>query len=150
MAHNRFTVVPAVYVLFRKDTQVLLLRRFQTGYMDGMYSLPSGHIDGHEPAEYAAIREAREEVGVTLQADNLHFAHLVHRVGHSDDGSYFERVDIFFEATDWEGEITNAEPHKCDELRWVPLDALPDNLTPELAHVLQQLRQNSFYSSFNF
>lgn len=150
MAHNRFTVIPAVYVVVRKDNQILLLRRHQTGYMDGMYGLPSGHIDGHEAAEHAAIREAKEEIGVSLHAEDLRFVHVTHRVGHTDDGSYVERVDIYFEVSAWDGEVINAEPHKCDELRWASLDELPDNLTPELAHALKHIERESYYSSFNF
>jgi 8-oxo-dGTP diphosphatase len=38
------------------------------------------------------------------------------------------RVAFFFTVRRWDGIPQNREPHKCSELRWAPLDALPGNL----------------------
>ncbi len=147
---ERFTVIPAIYIIFKRDDKVLLLRRFNTGYLDGKYSLPAGHVDGGEPAEMAAVREAYEEVGARIDPENLNFVHLMHR--NVDDGDRYgvERVDIFFEALKWDGELTNCEPNKCDELCWASLDELPDTMVPEVKHVLEQVAAGSYYSSYNF
>jgi len=147
---QRFTVIPAIYILFRRDDKILLIRRFNTGYQDGKYSLPAGHVDGGEPAEQAAIREALEEVGVRIKAEDLHFVHLMHRNVEADDRYKLERVDIFFEAVAWEGELTNCEPEKCDELRWVSPKELPENTISEVAHVLTAVERGEYYSSYNF
>ncbi|MFC7642474.1 hypothetical protein ACFQX6_17105 [Streptosporangium lutulentum] len=37
------------------------------------------------------------------------------------------RVGFFFAADVWDGEVVNAEPHKCGRVDWVPADRLPDN-----------------------
>ena len=55
---DRHKVEPAVYLLIRQDSKILMIRRFNTGYCDGMYSLPAGHLDGAETVKAAAIREA--------------------------------------------------------------------------------------------
>jgi 8-oxo-dGTP diphosphatase len=41
-----------------------------------------------------------------------------------------ERVDFFVYVHKWRGEIVNAEPDKCDDLRWVDFDSLPENTIP--------------------
>lgn len=92
MTRQRFTLVLAAYLIIRQDDKVLLIRRANTGYYDGMYALPAGHVDGNEPAHRAAIREAKEEVGVTIHEEDLRFVHVMHRVAEEGD---HERVDFF-------------------------------------------------------
>ena len=40
---SRFPV--AVHLFFLRDDQILLLRRFNTGYEDGKYSVVAGHLE---------------------------------------------------------------------------------------------------------
>jgi mutator protein MutT len=145
---KRFTVIPAVYIIFKKDDEILLLRRFNTGYLDGDYSLPAGHVDGGESAVKAAIREAKEEVGVALNEHNLRLVHTLHRI--SDVPVKHERIDLFFEIRKWNGDIKIAEPNKCDELRWVKIEKLPKNMVPEVRHALEKISAGDIYSDFNF
>ena len=55
--------VPGASVIVIRDGKVLLLRRFNTGYEDGQYSVIAGHLDGDEEVTAAMGREAREEAG---------------------------------------------------------------------------------------
>ena len=119
---ERFKLSPSVYALFIKEQKILLLRRFQTGFEDGKYGLVAGHADGGETMKNAMVREAFEEAGVKLKTDNLELVLTMHR-WHGDH----ERIDLFFVAKDWKGEIKNMEPNKCDDLSWFPLDNLPSN-----------------------
>ncbi len=121
-ARNRYPV--AVHLFFYQDDRVLLLRRFNTGWADGKYSVPAGHVEAGESVSAAAIREAGEELGIRLTPDALEVVHVMHRK--SDD----ERVDFFLRVNRWSGVVTNREPHKCDDLAWYPLDALPDAIIP--------------------
>lgn len=116
-----------------RGRQILLLRRYQTGYADGLYSVPAGHLDGGEPVRLAAVREAREEIGVALDPAGLSFAGVFHR----RDGD--ERVDFFLQAARWSGEPYNAEPGKCDDLRWVDVDQLPENMVPYVRRAIENL-----------
>jgi 8-oxo-dGTP diphosphatase len=144
---QRFTVIPAVYIVFHRGHEVLLIRRANTGYMDGWYSLPSGHLDGGEPAHLAAIREAKEEVGVTIRPQDLEFLSVTHRV--AEEGNH-ERIDFCFLATNWQGEPHNAEPHKCDDIRWVNLTSLPDNTIPLVRKMLTAIESGDRYLFENF
>lgn len=144
---SRHTVVPAVYVVFRKGDEVLLLKRANTGYRDGDYSMPAGHFDGGESAITAAIREAKEEVGVDINPQDLKLVHTQNRVAESGD---HERINLFFETRHWQGDIVNAEPDKCSELRWTRLDTLPENLVPELTYMLKHYQNDEPYGDFGF
>ncbi len=124
----RFPVT--VHLLFFRENQILLLRRFQTGYADGQYSVPAGHLDGGETVMAAGIREAREEVGVEIDLNDMTFSTVMHRI--EDD----ERVDFFIHVHNWQGEPFNAEPEKCDDLCWANVDQLPVNT---VAYVRQAL-----------
>ena len=143
---DRFKVVPAAYVVFRRGDEVLLLQRANTGYFDGSYSLPAGHLDGKESARLAACREAAEEVGVSVRPADLAMLHVMHRLGIDH-----ERVDFYFEARAWQGDIKNMEPHKCSDLRWATLkQAQKLQLTPEVAQALRCIGEGAVYSEFGF
>ncbi len=133
-----------VHLLFFRENQILLLRRFNTGYADGMYSLPAGHLDGGETVRMAAQREALEEIGVHIDLKDIAFASVMHRK--SND----ERVDFFLHIKSWEGKPFNAEPDKCDELRWCDLDALPENTIPYVKQAIQNFRDGVGFEEFGW
>jgi len=123
-----------VHLLFFRDDQVLLLRRFNTGYADGQYSVPAGHLDGGETVMAAAAREAQEEVGIRLEAGDMTFSTVMHRMeGDIEE----ERVDFFVHVRRWQGEPFNAEPDKCDDLCWMDVNRLPVNMVPYVRRALE-------------
>jgi 8-oxo-dGTP diphosphatase len=120
---GRYKVTGDVHlVLLDDDGQVLLGRRKNTGFADGCYHLPAGHLEAGESVIDALVREAREETGILISPDAIDFAHVMHN---SSGGG---RVAFFFTVRRWDGIPQNREPHKCSELRWAPLGALPANL----------------------
>lgn len=118
-------------ILTRGDL-VLLAQRQGTGYADGQWNLPSGKVEADEHAVAAIVREAREEIGVDLDPVSLRSVGVVHY--RNPEGQ--ARLGLFFAtgadpAT--QGEPFNAEPHKCAEIDWFRLDALPPNTVPYTA-----------------
>jgi ADP-ribose pyrophosphatase YjhB (NUDIX family) len=134
----------AVHIFFIRDGNVLLLRRFNTGYEDSNYSVPAGHLEGDETVVQAAIREAREEIGVELRPDEAAVVGTMHRK--SGD----ERVDFFVVASSWTGEPSNCEPEKCDELRWSARDALPRNTIPYIRRALENYAKGVWFEEFGW
>lgn len=133
-----------VHLFFFCENQILLLRRYNTGYEDGNYSVPAGHLDGGETVRMAAIREALEEIGVSIDPYDIAFATVMHRK--SDD----ERVDFFVHIKSWTGDPFNAEPEKCDELRWCDLEALPENTVPYVRHAIRNYQEGIPFDDFGW
>ena len=50
-----------VHVLLERGARVLLMRRAGTGFFDGLFSLPGGHVEPGESVRDTAVREMREE-----------------------------------------------------------------------------------------
>ncbi len=141
---ERFRVVAAVHLFLVRDGRVLLLRRCNTGYEDGNYSVVAGHLDGNEEVVAAAAREAWEEVGVAIAPVDLRPVGVMHRRAEE------ERIDFFLEATRWTGEVANREPGKCDDLRWVEPGCLPLNVVPYVRRALENWRDGRWFDSFGW
>ena len=145
MTLDRFKLVAAVHVFFVDDEKILMLRRRNTGYEDGNYSVPAGHVDGNETIRNAAKREAREETSVEVALDDFQLAHVMHR-----NAADAERIDFFLVTTNWQGEPTNAEPEKCDDLSWFPIGRLPANTIPYVRTAIEHFRDEVSYSEFGW
>jgi 8-oxo-dGTP pyrophosphatase MutT (NUDIX family) len=146
----RHAIIPAVYLLLQKEEKILLLRRYNTGYLDGNYSLIAGHLNGGEPLTKAVIREAYEEVGITIDEQKLRLIHVIHTKSEIPDSVADERVDFYFTVDEYSGVVQNNEPDKCDELVWVSLNNLPVNIVPRVKKALTEINQNNFFSEFGW
>ncbi|MGG4498226.1 NUDIX hydrolase [Brevibacillus reuszeri] len=144
MNTDRFTMPVAVHLILVRGTEILLLRRYNTGYEDGNYSVPAGHLDGDEEVVAGAIREAKEECGIDLTASELRVVGVMHR------RSVDERIDFFLVASSWSGEIINCEPEKCDELRWVDINHLPENVIPYVRQGIVNYKNGQWFDSFGW
>ncbi len=142
---ENFKPYAAAYLVLTKDGKVLLLRRFNTGYQDGNYSLIAGHLDGGETTKQCIIREASEEAGIVISPKDLEVVHTMHRF--SPDREYF---DIYLRAGKWTGNITNMEPNKCDELKWYQVNDLPKNILPEVKFAIENISKNVHYGEFGW
>jgi 8-oxo-dGTP diphosphatase len=138
---QRFTIHFAVYIILEKQNEICLLKRQNTGFMDGFYSLIAGHVDGNEPATLAAIREAQEEAGIDIKQQDLQLACTVHRMSTNQK----EYIDLFFKCDKWQGEIINKEPEKCAEIKFHKLINLPSNMIPYVKKVLKSINSGINY-----
>lgn len=147
MNKERFKMNAFVALILRKNDTILLIRRFNTGSGDGFYSCAGGGVDGNEPITQAMIREADEELGIKLKKENLKIVHVVH--SKQRDGAN-ESMGFFLEATEWEGEPQNMEPHKHDDVAWFSINSLPQNIFPRLIHVIKMMDEKIFYSEYGW
>lgn len=142
----------ASFVILRKGNKVAMVLRKNTDYMDGYYGLPAGKVDWGEPFKVAAVREAKEEAGVTIELEDIYHRHTVHR--HGEDvvsGKFMDWIDIYFEAEKWEGEPHNAEEHKSEELVWISLDQISKvKIVPPQKNALERIANGERYSQYGW
>jgi 8-oxo-dGTP diphosphatase len=141
---DRVKPVCAVHLFLIHESRILLLRRFNTGYEDGKYSVIAGHLNGDEEIKAAAIRDAQDEVGVEVSPVDVRVVGVTHRKSNN------ERIDLFLATDSWSREIANGEPHKCDRLAWFPMTELPDNVVPYVRRALSNTHQGIWLDSFGW
>ena len=142
---DRYRVVPAAYLVLLREgaggEEVLLQLRTGTGYMDDHWACgAAGHVEAGESVLEAAVREAREELGIEVSPADLLPLTTLHRTG-GTGRAIDERVDFFLACRRWDGEPALRET-KASDLRWVPLtalDSLPGPVVPHERQVLAAL-----------
>lgn len=134
------TNVPGVCILVQDGNKLLFLLREHTGFMDGYYVVPSGHVEANETFTQAAIRELYEEVGLMVAPEHLKHTLTVHRKSIND-----ERVDAYFLTRRWAGAPKNGEPDKHGDPIWLDMDALPETVMPFVADALHAISQGLTY-----
>jgi ADP-ribose pyrophosphatase YjhB (NUDIX family) len=136
------TNVPEVSLVVRKDGKMLFLLRQHTGYQDGKYCLPAGHVEDGESFRQSGMRELQEEVGLQVALEDLKPLHTQQRTDTRDT-----RIGMLFEVTAWTGEATNMEPQIHSEIAWFDEENLPYNkLMPFQADALMSLARGEIYA----
>lgn len=134
-------VLPVVIRKHEGREEVLLLRRANTTYMDGMWDFAgSGHVEEGETASQAVCRELFEETGLIAKPEDAIFLHVSHRI---KEPTYY---DFYFEFRHWEGKPSIREPEKCSGMEWFPVDALPEDMIPNRRNVFLLARTGVPYS----
>ncbi len=141
---ERYSLYAAVYLILQKEDKILLLRRFNTGWQDGKYTLLAGHVDGNDSIAATMAREAKEEAGISINPEDLRVVHTMHQIGDK------EYIDFYLTTERWEGEPTILESDKCDDMQWFSLDDLPEELLPNVKAALAQYRNNETFSEFTW
>ncbi len=141
---ERFKMIGSSYLFLIKNGKILLSRRLNTGYEDGKYSLPAGHVENNESLTNAASREVAEEIGLMVKPGDFKLVHVMHR-RETDI-----RVDYFFIAKKWKGTPVNLEPQKCSDLTWFPLNKLPADTIPYIRIAIENYQKHVFYSEIGW
>jgi len=137
MTKDRHRMAVAAHLLLRdSDGRVLFMRRAKTGYADGQWAVPAGHVESGETIVAACVRETREEIGVSLECCGLSTALVQHKL--DVDGE--ERIDVFFAAELPDGQQpTINEPDRCDAVVWATVLNAPAPLVPYVAAALRTI-----------
>ena len=132
-------------LLMNNEEEVVLLRRFNTGYQDGKYEFPSGHIEEGEALTVAVVREAFEEICVTVEVSNLEF------VGCVDNHVSGKHVNFLFKTNKFIGIPKIMEIEECDDLCWRKItDLLPsmEDLSVDTKRFVDMMISNSVFKAY--
>jgi len=143
MKSERLKVKSAVYLLLEKDDRYLLMRRFNAHYRNGYYTPIAGHIDPGEGATMAMVREAKEEAGIIVDPADLSVVYTCHRREGPD-----EYIEMYFATKKWQGEPTNMEPEKCDDMRWFPKNDLPEKEYPYVVAAREAIARGEHFGEY--
>lgn len=124
--------------------EILLQLRQNTGYMDNMYDFAcSGHVDKGESYTQALVREAKEEIGITIDEKDLVFLAVNHHY-------QADHVQLFFSTKSYEGNPTVCELDECGGLLWADTDKLPSNVIPYVVNVLEDIKYGIQFDDGDF
>jgi ADP-ribose pyrophosphatase YjhB (NUDIX family) len=119
-----------VHVVLRRGREIFLLRRANTGFMDGYFVLPGGHQEHGESVTQAAARECLEET--TVEAEDLRPLAVFPYNSRGHQG-----LNFVFVADRWQGEPGIGEPDKADIGGFHRFAGLPEPAAPWLGDVIQ-------------
>ncbi len=134
----------SVQLILENEDKILLMKRKNTGYEDGKYSLPGGHVEPNEEIRKALIREAQEEIGIHIEVQDVEFYKVINRKVNTEQ----EYVDFIFKANHWTGNVTNEEKDKCEEIIWVNKKEIPENTLNFIPQILKN--NESPYLPYNW
>ena len=135
----------AVYSIILNDNKVLLMKRQNTGFRDGFFSLPGGKIDDLELPSTAMLRELKEEVNLSVNSNDLEFLLTQHRISLG-----YPCVDFYFIINNYNIEELNInEPEKCAALEWFDLNNLPEKTLHYIKNALDSLNTKKSFIEDN-
>lgn len=129
-----------VRLILVANNEILLLK--QTSANGGKYTLPGGTVEKMEFANKALKRECKEELGIKINKNDLQIVHVLHKKKTKGD-----RVTMYFQINQWENEVECLELDKFEKFVWLPIDSLPEEVSPTVQHVLEQLKLGNSYSN---
>lgn len=137
-AHDSMTLLVAAVIVHDKATNrvVLLQRSKNAKFAQGQWDLPVGKSEPGEPITETAVRELYEETGLTVKPESLKVAHIIHGAWGVESPNGF--LTVVFAAEEWTGEPENREPRKHSQVRWVDVDAIPENFVGTTSSALHR------------
>lgn len=145
MSPEKKKIGAGIGVILEKGGKILLGRRhpdpdkagsaFRSA---GEWSLPGGKLEWGESFEEGAVRETKEETGITVKNPQVISLHNC-----KNEHAHFVTVGLL--AHEWEGEAQVMEPDEMTEWRWFDLKDLPSPRYFPSFEVIENYVKGKFY-----
>ena len=141
---SREEFLSAIYMIIKNEKgEILFQRRCGSKLWPDFLGLPAGHVDKGEDVYQALVREAREELNIDINVKNIEDTFVVNRINKNLKPYY----DVYFVIKNYKGIIKINEPNKCQELKWVLLDNMPEDVIEFEKIVLDNYEKGIKFSS---
>lgn len=138
IGHMPIVVCGASVIVENTKGEILLQLRKD----NNCWAYPGGLVDVNEVVEEAAMRELTEEAGIVANSLELFGVfsgeELYHVYPHGDEVSI---VDVVYTCKDYSGEA-KADLIESIDVRFFPIDNLPDNLSPACVPAIRKYSNN--------
>ena len=129
-------------LLFNKNGELLLAKRAGERQGAGQWSLVGGKQKVGETVFEAMARELKEEIGIDAPIEKMSLVNVADCI----DSPTIHFVQFGVKVDDWSGEIENKEPDKCSDIKFFPLDQIPENLFYATKTNIDLFLNNEFYN----
>lgn len=133
-------VKTGIGVIILRDGKVLMGKRINSHAPK--FSIPGGHLEEGERFEEAAIREVKEETGITINNPKV-IAVTNNLETYKEEGIHYASIILL--ATDFSGEVKTMEPHKCEGWNWHDPKCVPQPHFDASKKGIQCFLENKFY-----
>jgi 8-oxo-dGTP diphosphatase len=121
-----------VGVIVINDGKILLGKR-KNAHGEGSWSFPGGHLEFNEEVEDCAVREVKEETGISIR--NIRIGTFTNDIFEKDGKHY---VTLFVISDFASGKVKVMEPEKCERWEWFEWNKLPQPLFIPIQNLLKQ------------
>ena len=135
VGHRPLILVGAAVLIFNQKDELLLGLRPD----NHCWGIPGGGMEPGELLEETARRESREETGLEVGALDLFGVFSGPTLFYEyPNGDQVYNVTVVYQTHDFQGHLLDCSA-EVDEQRFFALDQLPENLSPPIRPVLEQL-----------
>lgn len=143
-----FIVCPNLLVI--RENKILLLRRADWAPLHpNCWHGPTGKMEDGESPKQTIIREAFEEVGLTINPE-LGTVVAVKAKSFENPELIWRDISLFYIVKDPQSEPINKEPRLHPEMDWFDLNNLPEPIIPAVKCGIEQYKRGEFYGEFGY
>ncbi len=134
----------AVYVIIKNEKWEILFWRRKWSFKNWFFQIiPAWHLELWESIIDCWIKEAKEELWIDINEEDLNIIHMCHRVV-EEWRVYF---DVYLETKKYNWKIKINEIDKCSEIKFIDINNLPDDdFVMYDIEALKQLKEWHFFS----